>query len=106
MIQVLIGRRVDNQRRDRETWFMNVSLPVTLEEFVRRKVAAGEFKSADEVVCEALRLLQDQGAWRADAGRKIDEGWEEAQAGALRTPDEVRRALDSRKKIWKQTHSQ
>jgi len=85
---------------------MNVSLPVMLEEFVRRKVAAGEFKSADDVVCEALRLLQDQGAWRADARRKIDEGWEEAKAGALRAPDKVQRSLNSRKKIWKQARSQ
>jgi putative addiction module CopG family antidote len=84
---------------------MNVSLPVTLEEFVNRKVAAGEFRSADEVVCEALRLLQDQGAWRADASAKIDEGWEEAKAGALRTPEEVRQSLNSRKKAWKQAQS-
>jgi putative addiction module CopG family antidote len=85
---------------------MNVSLPVKLEEFVRRKVAAGEFSSPDEVVCEALRLLQDQGAWRTDAGRKIDEGWDAAKAGTLRTPEEVQQSLNARKKIWKQAHSQ
>jgi putative addiction module CopG family antidote len=85
---------------------MNVSLPVILEEFVRRKVATGEFKSADEVVCEALRLLQDQSAWRADASRKIDEGWREAKAGALCAPDEVQQSLNSRKRIWKHAHSQ
>jgi len=83
---------------------MNVSLPMTLEDFVRRKVAAGEFESADDVVCEALRLLQDQEAWRADASRKIDEGWEEAKAGQLRTSEEVRRSLAARKEVWKQTH--
>ena len=105
MTHVLNGERVDNQRGHRETGTMNVSLPVMLEEFVRRKVAAGEFKSADDVVCEALRLLQDQGAWRADARRKIDEGWEEANAGALRAPDKVQRSLNSRKKIWKQARS-
>jgi putative addiction module CopG family antidote len=83
---------------------MNVSLPVVLEEFVRRKVDAGEFSSPDEVVCEALRLLQNQGAWRADARRKIDEGWEEARAGMLRPPEKVRKSLDSRKKNWKPPH--
>ncbi len=84
---------------------MNVSLPMTLEDFVRRKVAAGEFQSADDVVCQALLLLQDQEAWRADASRKIDEGWEEAKAGQLRTPEEVRLSLAVRKETWKQAHS-
>jgi putative addiction module CopG family antidote len=81
-----------------------VSLPVTLEDFVRRKVAAGEFQSPDEVVCEALRLLQDQESWRADASRKIDEGWKEAKSGQLRTPEEVRHSLAARKENWKQAH--
>jgi putative addiction module CopG family antidote len=83
---------------------VNVSLPITLEDFVRRKVAAGEFHSEDEVVCEALHLLQDQEAWRADARRMIEEGWEEAKAGQLRTPEEVRQSLAARKEIWKQSH--
>jgi putative addiction module CopG family antidote len=78
---------------------MNVSLPMTLEDFVRRKVAAGEFESADEVVCEALHLLQDQEAWRADARRKIDEGWEQAKAGQLSTPEEVRQFLAARQEF-------
>jgi putative addiction module CopG family antidote len=83
---------------------MNVCLPVTLEDFVRRKVAAGEFQSTDEVVCEALRLLQDQEAWRDDASRKIDEGWEEAKSGQLRSPEEVRHSIAARKEIWKRAH--
>jgi len=83
---------------------MNVSLPTTLEDFVRRKVAGGEFQSADDVVCEALRLLQDQEAWKADTRRKIDEGWDEAKAGQLRTPEQVRPSLASRKEDWKQAH--
>ena len=81
---------------------MNVSLPITLEDFVRRKVATGEFHSEDEVVCEALHLLQDQEAWRADASRLIDEGWMAAKAGQLRTPEEVRQSLAARKEHWKQ----
>jgi putative addiction module CopG family antidote len=81
---------------------MNVSLPIRLEDFVRRKVAAGEFQSADDVVCQALRLLQDQEAWKVDASPKIDEGWEEAKAGQLRTPEEVRHSLAARKETWKQ----
>ena len=81
---------------------MNVSLPTPLEEFIRHKVTAGEFHSADEVVCEGLRLLQRQETWKADARAKIDVGWEQAKSGQLRTPEEVTRNLDSRKRTWRQ----
>jgi putative addiction module CopG family antidote len=68
---------------------MNVSLPVPLEDFVRRKVAAGDFQSADEVVCEGLRLLQQQETWKTVARHKIDLGWEQAKSGRLRTSDHL-----------------
>jgi putative addiction module CopG family antidote len=80
---------------------MTISLPAFLEEFVRRKVAAGEFHSSDEVVCEGLRLLQEQEAWRNEARHKIDVGWEQAKAGQLRTPPQARKNLTVRKKAWK-----
>ncbi len=82
---------------------MNVSLPSSLEEFVRQRVTAGEFKSPDEVVCEGLRLLQDQEHWKVDARQKINVGWEEAKSGQLLTPEEVRKELAVRKMAWKQT---
>lgn len=80
---------------------MNVNLPTTLEEFIRRKVAAGKFESADAVVCEGLRLLQQQEEWKADARRKIDVGWEQAKSGQLRTPEEAQKNLAARKEVWK-----
>ena len=75
---------------------MNVSLPSPLEDFVRSKVAAGDFQSADEVVCEGLRLLQQHETWKAEAGRKIDAGWEQAKAGKLLTPAEAQENLAGR----------
>jgi putative addiction module CopG family antidote len=72
-------------------------LPTPLEEFVRHKVAAGEFHSTDEVVCGGLRLLQRQEDWKADARSKINAGWQQAKNGQLRTPEEVRENLSSRK---------
>ena len=80
---------------------MTVSLPTLLEEFVRRKVVAGEFHSADEVVCEALRLLQEQEAWKGEARQKIDVGWEQAKSGQLRTPEQSQEILAERKAAWK-----
>ena len=85
---------------------MNVSLPTSLEEFIRRKVAAGEFESADEVVCEGVRLLQQREEWKADARRKIDAGWEQAKSGQLRTPEQVRENLAARKEVWKRANGQ
>jgi putative addiction module CopG family antidote len=81
---------------------MNVSLPLSLEEFVRQRVASGDFKSPDEVVCEGLRLLQDREDWKAEAREKIDAGWEESKAAPLLTPDEVREDSALRKTAWKQ----
>ena len=53
---------------------MNVTVPRPLEEFAKLKVAAGEFESLDDVVCEGLRLLQMREKWKADAREKIDVG--------------------------------
>jgi len=70
-----------------------------LEEFVRRKVAAGDFQSVDEVVCEGLQLLQQE-AWNTSARNKIDVGWAEAKSGELRTPEQVQDSLLARKDAW------
>jgi len=83
---------------------MNVSLPIPLEDFVRSKVAGGEFQSADEVVCEGLRLLQRQEQWKAEARSKIDLGWEQAKSGQLLTAEQVRNELTERKEAWKSAH--
>ncbi|HEX4807926.1 MAG TPA: type II toxin-antitoxin system ParD family antitoxin [Bryobacteraceae bacterium] len=43
---------------------MNVSLTPELEKLVNAKVRSGRYNSASEVVREALRLLEEQGAAR------------------------------------------
>lgn len=42
---------------DRQT--MNVSVPLSLERFIKAQIAAGRFRTASEVVREGLRLLQE-----------------------------------------------
>ena len=79
---------------------MLVSLPTALEEFIRRKVADGEFGSPDEVVCHGLRLLQQNERWKLDARSKIEVGWEQAKSGQLRAPEHVRENLAARKVAW------
>ena len=39
---------------------IKVSLPSTLEDFVSSQVKSGNFDDADDVVCEALRLLREK----------------------------------------------
>jgi antitoxin ParD1/3/4 len=81
---------------------MNVTLTPALEEFVRRKVESGDFRSPDEVVFEGLRLLQQQDEqWNAEARAKIDEGWNQAKAGQLRSPEAIRENLAVRKEAWR-----
>jgi putative addiction module CopG family antidote len=79
---------------------MNVSLPTPLAEFAKRKVAAGEFESVDEVVCEGLRLLQLREQWKNESASKIDVGWEQAKSGRVLSPEEVQKDLKSRKAEW------
>jgi putative addiction module CopG family antidote len=85
----------------RKTNTVNVTLPTPLEEFAKRKVAAGEFESVDDVVCEGLRLLQLREKWKTEAREKIDVGWEQAKRGELLTSEEARRNLESRKQKWR-----
>lgn len=77
---------------------MKVTLPKPLEQFVQKKITEGEFRTADEVVCEALRLLQNQGTRSAPASEAIETGWHQARAGQLHSPEQVRESLASRKK--------
>ena len=54
---------------------MNVSLPEQMEEFVRQKVAFGDYETASEVVREGLRLLkQRDDLWKAEVRSKIKQG--------------------------------
>jgi antitoxin ParD1/3/4 len=61
---------------------MNVSLPEQMEEFVRQKVAMGDYETASEVVREGLRLLKQRDElWKAEVRSKIEQGLNSIQAG-------------------------
>ena len=49
---------------------MNVSLTPDLEELVKRKVDSGAYRSATDVVRDALELLEKRDARKLDALRK------------------------------------
>jgi antitoxin ParD1/3/4 len=72
---------------------MNVSLTAELEALVNDKVRSGRYRSASEVVREALRLLVERDellAIRKDAIRQqIAEGIAQADQGRLVDGDEA-----------------
>ena len=77
---------------------MHVTLSAASEEFVRRKLASGEFESADQIVSESLQLLKNrEGKW----SDQVETGWNEARAGQLSIPDEVRVWMKTKKEDWK-----
>jgi antitoxin ParD1/3/4 len=82
---------------------LNVSLPEQMEEFVRQKVAAGDYETASEVVREGLRLLkQRDDIWKADVRSKIKQGMDSIRAGPAQ---QVEAELAAFKKKWKKNRS-
>jgi antitoxin ParD1/3/4 len=80
------------------------SLPEEVKELVRAQIEAGHFQSVDEVVCEALRLLQERedlfASHRDELRAQIAEGVAAEARGELRDGEEavadVRRRIDER----------
>lgn len=83
---------------------INVNLTPQLEEFVRTKVASGKYRSASEVMCEALRLMGEQDRVRQvrlvelsrEVRESLDSGASEAwDAAAAKATARARRAIKS-----------
>jgi antitoxin ParD1/3/4 len=75
---------------------MNVTIPKSLEELVRQKVEEGRYSTEDEVVADALRLMQarDQATEikRARLQDAIDRGYQDVAARKvirLESDDEI-----------------
>ena len=75
---------------------MNVTIPKSLEELVRQKVEEGRYSTEDEVVADALRLMQarDQASEikRARLQDAIDRGYQDVAARKvirLESDDEI-----------------
>lgn len=66
---------------------MDVTLTPELEQLVQGKVASGHFNSANEVVLEGLRLIQERDAVRRerseDLRREVQLGIDAANRGEL-----------------------
>jgi putative addiction module CopG family antidote len=66
---------------------MDVTVPKSLEALIRRKVDDGHYSTEDEVVADALRLMQarDEAAQikRARLQDAIDRGYEDISTGKM-----------------------
>ena len=66
---------------------MNVTIPKSLEALVRQKVEEGRYSTEDEVVADALRLMQARDATvqirRARLKDAIDRGYDDVAAGRV-----------------------
>ena len=62
---------------------MNVTLTPELEQLVQNKVQTGRYQSANDVMGEALRLLEKRDLVRAEIREKIEAGFASARAGRL-----------------------
>lgn len=72
---------------------VNVQLTPELEELVQSKVKSGRYRSASEVVRQALLLLdqldEDFTNRKDEIREQIEEGWQAAKRGELVDGDEV-----------------
>jgi antitoxin ParD1/3/4 len=81
---------------------LNVSVPPQLQKFVDTRVKSGSYRSASEVVCEALQLLEEREREKqfslAQVKAKIASGLAQARRGELLDGDlvfdEIERQLD------------
>jgi antitoxin ParD1/3/4 len=85
---------------------MNVSLPEQMEEFVRKKVAVGDYETASEVVREGLRLLKQRDElWKAEVQSKIRQGMDSIRAGRTISAAQTKSEMAAFKKKWKNSRS-
>ncbi len=69
---------------------MSTRLPVDLEQFLQAQVRSGRFRSSDEAIAEAVRLLRQRD--ETDEARVLEgigQGLEDMRSGRGRPADEV-----------------
>jgi len=102
----LLMSKFDISREKTKNPEMNVSLPEAMEEFVRQKVAAGDYETASEVVREGLRLLKQRDeVWKASVQSKIKEGMNSIRAGRSIPAEQIRTDMAAFKKKWNKDRS-
>lgn len=64
---------------------MSIALKIEQEQFIQKKLKSGKYNSADEVIFEAFRLLEERDRhyeqWLQDTRQKVAEGLAQLDRG-------------------------
>jgi putative addiction module CopG family antidote len=81
-----------------------IHLSAELERLILEDVQRGPYRTVDEFLEQAVRLLHEQEDWlathRAVIEKLVEAGWASAARGELRDGMEVRAAMQERKRAW------
>jgi Arc/MetJ-type ribon-helix-helix transcriptional regulator len=76
---------------------MQLTIPNDLEALVQKRLATGNFASAEEVLRSALEAQDDEESWsdeeRSALDQKIEHALQQVAVGQVFGPDEARRKL-------------
>ena len=71
---------------------------------IRQDIQRGAYRSVDEFLEQAVRLLHEQEDWLAANRQKfskmIEEGWQAASRGELADEMTIRSRMEERKRAW------
>lgn len=83
---------------------MAIHLKPEQEDRIEQALRSGAYAGPDEVIDQALEMLQERDQWLREHGvelaAKIEEGYASAQRGELLDEDEVRANMKRRKEAW------
>lgn len=97
------GDRVPTHEHDTANVSMTVELTPELEEFVNAEIERGDYKSADEVVREGLRLLRLRREKIEALRREIKLGIDAIEQGRFREYTSVEEFSKTLKPLWQNT---
>lgn len=84
---------------------MTIHLNPELEALIQSDVERGPYRSPDEFVERAVKMLHEQEQWLADnhsdLAAKIEQGYASSERGELLAPDQVRACVAERKQAWR-----
>ena len=84
---------------------MTIHLPAELERLILDDVKRGPYRTVDEFLEQAVRLLHEQedslATHRAAIAGLVEAGWESAARGELREEAEVQTAMEDRDLLQK-----
>jgi Arc/MetJ-type ribon-helix-helix transcriptional regulator len=87
---------------------MTLELSPEIEALIQRRLQSGAFSTAEEVIERALEFFSAEEDWlaanRESISARIQEGWEEVQAGELTDEEGVRSEMRQFKEDWKRQH--